>query len=94
GTPFAGNNQFVTLNYGEMDTENNGQNPGWMDGNDGYYYYNRKLLEGETTVDVMKSVTATIPPDLKTRYKGKNVIIDVRAEAIEATKIVMAAAWT
>ncbi len=35
----------------------NGTDPAWLQGNDGYYYYTKKLCEGETTAPLFTSVS-------------------------------------
>lgn len=78
GTPFAGDTSIVTISYAK-DTK-------WVDGKDGYYYYNEIVPTGSNTDTIINSVSANIPPELSKRYAGKKLIVDVRSEAVLAGK--------
>lgn len=66
---------------------------GWIYGQDGYYYYNSIVPTEKDTVEILDSVSATIPEELKERYKGKTLIVDVKAEAVQATTDAHRATW-
>lgn len=87
GNPWAGDTNLIQLNF-----SNNKDNL-WIDGNDGYFYYNKILNKGEITNAILDSVKLNIPDDLKDRYIGKKVIIDVKSEAIQATEDAYNEAW-
>ena len=82
---WAGDISFIKLNFSDSNK--------WMNGNDGYYYYNEIVPKGETTDEILNSVQLNIPQNLKERYKGKTVIIDVDSEAIQATEEGYKAIW-
>lgn len=77
--PWAGDANFIKLNFSKN------ENKLWVDGEDGYFYYNKILSKGEVTEAILDSVELEIPEELKERYKGKKVIVDVRTEAVQAT---------
>ena len=77
--PWAGDSNFIKLNF------SNDENKLWVDGEDGYFYYNKILPKGEVTEAILDSVELKIPEELKERYKGKKVIVDVKTEAVQAT---------
>ncbi|MDO5040362.1 hypothetical protein [Clostridium sp.] len=83
--PWVGDINFIQLNFSDSNK--------WMNGNDGYYYYNEILPKGETTDEILNSVQLNIPQNLKERYKGKTVIIDVDSEAVQATEEGYKAIW-
>lgn len=77
--PWAGDSNFIKLNFSKN------ENKLWVDGEDGYFYYNKILPKGEVTEAILDSVELKIPEELKERYKGKKVIVDVKTEAVQAT---------
>ncbi|CUP48183.1 Camelysin metallo-endopeptidase [Clostridium baratii] len=79
GNPWAGDSNFIKLNFSKN------ENKLWVDGEDGYFYYNKILPKGEVTEAILDSVELKIPEELKERYKGKKVIVDVKTEAVQAT---------
>lgn len=87
GNPWAGDTNLIQLNF------SNNQNNLWVDGKDGYFYYNKILNKGEFTDAILDSVKLNIPDDLRDRYIGKKVIIDVKTEAVQATKDAYNEAW-
>lgn len=97
GNPYLGDANTATLNYA---SENIISKPKikpidkWVNGSDGYYYYNKIVSKGKDTVDILKSVSANIPTNLKERYKGKMLIVDVKAEAIVATQQAYDTSWS
>lgn len=97
GNPWPGDTNIVTLNYERNNIiSSTGIKPNnkWIDGNDGYYYYNTIVPTGDTTVELLKSVSANIPEELKDRYKDKTLIVDVKAEAVQATKKAHRETWS
>ena len=85
--PWAGDANFIKLNFSKN------ENKLWVDGKDGYFYYNKILPKGEVTEEILDSVELNIPDELKDRYKNKEVIVDVRTEAVQATIDGYNAAW-
>lgn len=79
GNPWAGDSNFIKLNFSKN------ENKLWVDGEDGYFYYNKILPKREVTEAILDSVELKIPEELKERYKGKKVIVDVKTEAVQAT---------
>ena len=79
GTSWAGNTEFINLNF------SNNKNNLWINGNDGYFYYNKILEKAELTDPLLDSVNLNIPGELSNLYKGKRVTVDVDVEAVQAT---------
>lgn len=78
-TPFAGDVSFI-----QMNTVNIGTQSGWIDGRDGYYYYNALVDSGQETKKLLESLETKIPEELSKRYIDKQINVDVKAEAIQA----------
>ncbi len=92
--PWAGDTSGVTLNYiNTIDKNEIGENK-WVYGNDNYYYYNSVVEKNSKTSELLESVSVEIDENLKERYKDKKLVIDVKAEAIQATKDAYKASWT
>ena len=87
GTSWAGNTEFINLNF------SNNKNNLWINGNDGYFYYNKILEKAELTEPLLDSVNLNIPCELSNLYKGKRVTIDVDVEAVQATLDGYNATW-
>ena len=85
GSPWAGNVNLVTLNF-DKDYKLS-----WMLGSDGYYYYMSKVVAQGKTSMLLESVE--LKEALPVEYKEKTFIVDVDAEAIQATKSAYEAAW-
>ncbi len=85
-TPFSGDvsSNTITLNFTEnlkdMPTENY-----WVKGEDGYYYYLKKLTGNTETTELLSSVSIKEDIVLPEEYKDKILTVDVKAEAIQAT---------
>ena len=77
----------VQLNFAENYSDS------WVDGGDGYYYYNQLVSANEETTQLLSSVTVTIPENLRDRYEGKTLIVDVKAEAVQPTRAAVEAVW-
>ncbi|MGG7177882.1 hypothetical protein ACQPU1_09825 [Clostridium paraputrificum] len=71
------------------------ESPGWIKGSDGYYYYNMMVPTGSKTVPLLDGVKILIE-DKGTQeiYKGNKLIIDIKSEAVQATKDGYNAAWS
>ena len=96
GNSWAGDTNLVTLNYETNNiiaNQNTTKNDKWIYGNDNYYYYNTIVLKDEQTTQILKSVSANIPKELQERYKNKTLIVDVKAEAVQATKDAYKKTW-
>lgn len=87
GTSWAGNTDFINLNF------SNNKNNLWIDGKDGYFYYNKILEKSGLTDPLLDSVNLNIPSELSNLYKGKRVTIDVDVEAVQATLDGYNATW-
>lgn len=97
GNTWPGDTNLVTLNYETNNiiaNQNTIKNNKWIYGNDNYYYYNTIVASGEETEQILKSVSANIPEELQARYKNKTLIIDVKAEAVQATKDAYKKTWS
>ena len=55
----------------------------WIDGNDGYYYYSKKLSEDEVTEPVFTKVDFS--KDMDNSYVGAVCSVEVFAEAVQST---------
>lgn len=85
--PWAGDVNFIKLNFSKHEGNL------WVNGEDGYFYYNKILPKGEVTEAILDSVELKIPEELKERYIGKKVIVDVKTEAVQATVDGYNATW-
>lgn len=101
-TPWPGDVSGVTLNFGEPTSHNrfnanlvtiSSKNVGWVDGKDGYYYYNRLVPAGDSTRELLSSVIVNVPSELQDRYKGKVLIVDVKSEAVQPTMTAVESLW-
>ncbi|MBO0474281.1 hypothetical protein JZO86_11270 [Enterococcus ureasiticus] len=64
----------------------------WIDGEDGYFYYKKKLTKGERTTNLFTKVKmnqANITED----YAGVILTFEVKAEGISTTKFAYRDAW-
>lgn len=96
GNAWPGDTNLVTLNYETNNitsNQNTTENNKWIYGNDNYYYYNTTVLKDEQTTQILKSVSANIPKELQERYKNKTLIVDIKAEAVQATKDAYKKTW-
>ena len=84
---WAGDVNFIKLNFSKNEKKL------WVDGEDGYFYYNKILLKGEVTEAILDSIELNIPENLKDRYIDKKVIVDVKTEAVQATVDGYNAVW-
>lgn len=96
GTPFAGDTNIVKVNFVNNDK--------WVkDSSSGYYYYNEIISTDAYTKPIIDSVEATkltgdseekLDPYEKAKYKNKKLIIDVKAEAVQANNNIYKNLWT
>ncbi|OXX84993.1 hypothetical protein AVM15_01165 [Paraclostridium benzoelyticum] len=96
GNAWPGDTNLVTLNYETNNitaNQNTTEDDKWIYGNDNYYYYNTIVLNDEETTQILKSVSANIPEELQERYENKTLIVDVKAEAVQATKDAYKRTW-
>ena len=54
----------------------------WTLGTDGYYYYNRALAPGETTVPLF--TTVTFAPEMGNEYQNSTAYVEVNVGAVQA----------
>lgn len=86
GNPWVGDTSKISIEY-----DKSGK---WIKDNSAeYYYYSTILPTGSFTEPLIKSVTVNVDDNLKDRYKGKKLIVDVKAEAIIANKEAYREAW-
>lgn len=88
--PWPGDTSIVKINFANLATDENNtgsnQEGKWLKDSEGeFYYYNSIVPTGET-LPIIESVSAEIPPNLKDRYEGKKLIVDVKSEAVLAAK--------
>lgn len=96
GNSWPGDTNLVTLNYETKNiiaNQNTIKNNKWIYGNDNYYYYSSIVAKGKDTKQILKSVSANIPEELQERYENKTLIVDVKAEAVQATKDAYKRTW-
>ena len=95
GNPFSGDvsENTIIFNFSEhlkaIDEVTIPSN-NWVKGNDGYYYYMEKLKakteETESLTSVLlESVSLKQGIELSTEYNGKDLLVDVKAETVQAT---------
>lgn len=85
GNPWAGNINFINLQFSREDL--------WVDGTDGYFYYNQIIDTGQFTKILLESVSLSIPENQKSLYADKRVKIEVDVEAVQATSEGYQAVW-
>ena len=86
GSPFSGDtsSNTITLDF-TKELKESIEEEKWFKGNDGYYYY-LKILEGNNVTSILlESVALKEGVILPEDYKGKNLYVDVKAEAVQAT---------
>ena len=94
GNPWAGD---ISSNVVEIGYKNIGINSDWRDGEDGYYYYSKILDPDNSTSEIMENVKLNIQnieEGLRNSYKGKTLVIDIKAEAVEASEEAYKATWS
>lgn len=69
------------------------ENTKWVNGSDGYYYYNKIVPGGGKTESIIEAVELDTSKIDKEKYKGKSLIVDVKAEAVEASHEAYNAVW-
>lgn len=75
------NSSLVTLNY-DKNLDSN-----WIYGNDGYYYYRKKLAPDESTELLLESVVFNEIED-DSEYIDKIYEIDIKSEAVQANRFI------
>ena len=93
GKPWAGDTNAVVIN---KNLASSGEE-GWMDGQDGYYYYNKIVATGQSTnqtiIDTVSLDLKKIPEAQRDSYKNKKLIVNVKSEAVEATEAAYTTSW-
>ncbi|GAA0070294.1 BsaA family SipW-dependent biofilm matrix protein [Clostridium sardiniense] len=84
------NLDFIELKYQNL-TETPETNK-WIDGKDGYFYYNGVVAAGTATEYLLDSVTLSTKADNDYKNVGYDVI--VKAEGIQASNGAVSSAWT
>lgn len=99
GNPWAGDTNLIQLNFNQSnlaDINKDDVNNLWINGNDGYYYYVAELESGASTKELLKSVeikTDSLEQELKEKYNGKKVMVDVNVEAIQPNEKALEENW-
>ncbi|GAA0070422.1 BsaA family SipW-dependent biofilm matrix protein [Clostridium sardiniense] len=67
----------------------------WIKDNDGYYYYNKILNPGESTSDLLKSISLknNISQEDIESFKNRNFSVNVSSEAIQVNKEALRKEW-
>lgn len=91
GNPWPGDTSVVEITFANIasnssDTGSNQEGRWLKDSKGEYYYYTAIVPTNKNTVPIIESVSATIPDNLKSRYKGKKLIVDVKSETVLAAK--------
>ncbi|MGL5439662.1 MAG: BsaA family SipW-dependent biofilm matrix protein [Filifactoraceae bacterium] len=97
GNAWPGDTNIVKLNYETqniIDTPSIETKDRWTSEIDSYHYYNTVIPKGSSTNVILNSVSANVPDNLKSRYEGKTLVIDVKAEAVQATKDAHRKTWS
>ncbi|MEO1770000.1 hypothetical protein [Candidatus Enterococcus ferrettii] len=63
----------------------------WIDGGDGYYYYNKRLDSGDRTSYLFESVR--LPEQLSDRYHQTTLTISLKVETINCAQFAYRDAW-
>ena len=82
----------VNIEYANIIYNENTKYAGWLNGGDGYYYYKDIVPGGKSTKEIIKSVSLNTE-NINKQYIGKTLIVDVKAEAVEASKEAYSAVW-
>ncbi|OEG14703.1 hypothetical protein BCR23_12340 [Enterococcus quebecensis] len=64
----------------------------WFDGKDGYFYYKKKLIKGESTTNLFTKVMMN-KGNITEEYEGVFLSIEIKAEGISSTKFAYRDAW-
>ncbi|MGX7151195.1 hypothetical protein [Enterococcus ureasiticus] len=64
----------------------------WIDGEDGYFYYKKKLTKGESTTNLFTKVKMN-QANITEEYAGVLLTFEVKAEGISTTKFAYRDAW-
>lgn len=95
GEPWMGDTSFVNVTYPNLSDGKEVGNSKWVkDGYSKYYYYNTLVSENNETSPLIQSVEASIPDELKERYNGKKLIVDIKAETVQGTKAAYSSVWS
>lgn len=91
GKTFGGDISSIQLNFENITTQYEKENQ-WVSGSDGFYYYSSVLPIEQLTSVLLTSVT--LKEELPETYENKKLMIDVEAEAIQATQAAYQSAWS
>ncbi|WP_348921029.1 hypothetical protein [Enterococcus rotai] len=78
-----GNAPILTIDYNLTD---------WIDGEDGYFYYKKKLAPSENTASLFTSVKMN-QANITAEYEGVNLSFEIKVEGINNTKFAYRDAW-
>lgn len=88
GEPWPGDTSFVQISFINVGSK-------WLKDNESdYYYYNEIVPKDKSSEKIIESVSANIPENLKSRYKGKTLVVDVKSESVQASKEAYSKVWS
>lgn len=101
GSLWPEDTNYAKINFSDnvVVAANNGSDEKWIKDNNEdskvkYYYYNTILQPNVETKEIINSVTVNIPDEIEKRFRGKKLVIDVKAETVLATEEAYKAAWS
>lgn len=80
---FKGENAQIEIPFDTAD---------WIDGQDGYFYYVKKLKKNETSSSLFKQVTI-ISKNLEEQYLNAEIKIEIKLEGVSSTAYAYRDAW-
>ncbi len=83
---------LILLGYQNLSTTNPGEANKWIEGEDGYFYFNAKIAPGEYTEYLLDHVILSNEADNQYKDFGYDVI--VKAESIQASNDAVSSGWT
>ena len=82
----------IILNFENNLTDSNKPEEGkWIEGSDGYYYYNGIVNPDGQTANLLESVT--LSPDTTNEFKGLNFDVVVDSEGVQAANGAVSDSW-
>lgn len=82
----------IKLNFGENLADSKDPKEGkWIEGSDGYYYYNGIVKPNEKTANLLESVT--LSEDTTNEFKGLNFDVVVDSEGVQAANGAVSDSW-
>lgn len=81
--------EFIELGFQNLTTT--GEEGKWIEGTDGYYYFNKVVESNGVTADLLDYVK--LSKNIDSTYKNKNYDVIVNAESIQASNGAVSDAW-